>query len=170
MNKQPILFLDIDGVINPYLTEKSAALLEKSDGLQNILYKKYKKEEFLSIPDEALFAALYLFDRTSIVLIKKLCETYHFKLVITSSWASFLEPSELNALFFLVGLDHYIEDQIVSSRPRADSIETYLSQNPTNLYFILDDLNMTDRFKEHMILTNDHFKEEDYQKIESRIQ
>jgi hypothetical protein len=156
------LFLDIDGVINPYVTVKrmlNQPPFEK--GLHKKLAKEKHDEDICTLlDDDDVNRVWHSFDPSACARIKELCTKFQAQLVITSSWAQFYDLKQLKALFALYDLKEEVADSIVSSKPRHQSILEYVDTYHIDVYLVIDDANMKDIFDDKQILSYDTFSEQ----------
>jgi hypothetical protein len=159
------LFLDIDGVINPYVTVKrilNQPPFEK-DLHKKLARQKNDKDICTLLDDDDVNRVWHSFDPSACARIKELCTKFQAKLVITSSWAQFYDLKQLKALFALYDLKEEVVDSIVSSKPRHQSILEYVDEHEMDLYLVIDDANMKDIFSDKQILSYDTFSDENLQ-------
>lgn len=159
--KKNIIFLDIDGVIQPYNNQYRF----KYDMKETVkfLAKKFNDEIYNNIDIYDLCAAYYDWDEIALGILKKiifLCDAY---IVIHSGWKESLSLLELKALFRLYNLDEYILD-VCDKGDKKRVIKDYLNKNSEmiNEYIILEDMDLINEFGYHFIQTRDRLNLNDY--------
>ena len=159
-----VLFLDIDGVINPIPQKKFPRF---DPHLQSRLAKEKGSDEFYHISFTALRLAYDCWDPVALRLLKELCDKYQLKIVISSSWGLFYSLKELQLLFSLYDLASYIIDTVPYVGKRSENIKHYLMEHPAiDVWISLDDLPMDSIFPRHAITTRSVFQEKDAKKAE----
>lgn len=164
----PILFLDIDGVIMRPISVKDLLHPKPKDkDIAAKLAEQYNDKRFLEYDSETLNQFNNYFDRSSLAMIKHLCALYHLDIVIISSWAVFYTTEDFKTIFLPYGLSPFIKGEISSNLPKKDFIQNYISEHHIKDYLIIDDLNMKDIFYERQIVPHTgSFNTEDYLEAE----
>lgn len=157
-----ILFLDIDGVLNP-IPLRTFPRLDRT--LPQRLARQSGNSDYLRISTTALQLAHESWDKESLALLRSLCEDYDLQIVISSSWGIFYSLKELRLLFAL----HDLAERILAVTPyvgkRSENILAYVQAHPTiEAWISLDDLPMDAQFPRHAVTTHGRFRREDAQK------
>jgi len=143
---QKVIFLDIDGVIQPITSQKRFRYdLEQ---LRKDLAEKFKDEEYLTLDKYDLGAIYYDWDKEAVSLLKQLCEKTDAKIVISSNWKDFANLSRLKKYFKIHGLGEYVVDvtpTLSYPQGREDEIEQYLKEHPNIKKFVIFDDSYVDR-------------------------
>ena len=176
--KKNIIFLDIDGVIQPYRHEyrfghsidHSLAML--SEMCDPILVKEGDPWDIV--------AAYYDWDEIAMGRLAKLCRHCGAYIVLHSSWIEFNSLERLRLFFSFYGLADYVLDVCpeVTQNEKDESREKagyYIDEkaikirkwlklhaNEVRDYIVIDDHDMSWSFGEHFLITSDRLKESDY--------
>lgn len=155
---QGILFLDFDGVINPYMYTNEVVPDRKK------WLRIWKHPSFIHINNYTIGQVNANFDVEACQYVKDLCDRFDLKIVITSSWKEFYSLKQIKALLSLRQLDPYVIDTTSKdNQSRPDKIRAYLKLHPVKIYLILDDIDMRDAFPDHCIKTYNLFSKAQYQ-------
>lgn len=155
-----IIFLDIDGVIQP--TRHTNRFLYDLDKLPNYIATKMKDEYYLNMDKYDLGACYYDWDEIAIGILKKALNETNSYLVIHSGWKDVLTKEDILALFRLHNLDEYIID-ILDKGDKIRVINEYLEKNKNiKDYLILDDCHFELHFGDHFHLVKDCLVMQDY--------
>ena len=161
-----IVFLDIDGVLQPYDSEnhfyeinnKTKELVRLLSEKHDIDYSKYSIFDILAVyydwNKEALDRLKYLLDYTS------------SKIIISSDWRSEKNLYKMRDLLAIWSLDKYwfADNTIMHNlcsieKKRALEINNSLEKYPINNYVVLDDMKgLKDFFPNNAVITNDYIK------------
>lgn len=161
-----IIFLDIDGVLQPGTQYRFKHDL---DQLKNDLIKK--NPDYGTMDKYDIGATYYDWDKAAVSLMIKLCETTGAQFVISSDWRLYSTLEQLRLLFALHNMDQYVLDTTVSMKTeiqyRYQEIQSYLdAHNDISHFVIIDDCYVTD-FKEHFpsnfVWTGQKFTNENYE-------
>ena len=137
-----IVFLDIDGVIQPYDSDMyffDSKMIKEISNIYGIDYSMYNPSDVIS--------AYYDWDKQAISRLKYILNETKSKIIISSNWRSTSQPNKMKDLLAIHGLDVYhFADNIIlpKSIPEAkrkaleikDSLTTYDISN----FAVLDDL------------------------------
>ncbi|MCY4264946.1 MAG: HAD domain-containing protein [Gammaproteobacteria bacterium] len=165
--KYPVIFLDIDGVLQPPMDQ------ERFDhdlgALQVELAEKFNNDVYLDYDEYDLGAIYYDWDLGAVERLRKLCDDLHAQIVVSSDWRLWKTMGMLRDYFHLHGLDCYIYDKTTTVEKlrfkRADAIREYLDRHPDiNRFIIIDDgysYELKKMFPDNFVHTASHFQEED---------
>ncbi|MDM8522821.1 HAD domain-containing protein [Desulfococcaceae bacterium HSG8] len=168
-----IIFLDIDGVLQPTSSQKR--FKHDMDKLKKQLAEE-EDERYKDMDKYDIAAVFYDWDPDAVKNLKSLCENAQAEIVISSDWRSYNTLERLKLLFRIHELDRYIiatTDQI-SGHMRDYEIEDYLLNHPdTGNFVILDDAYydyFNRRFPDQFVFCRRIFDDECYQKALSVLQ
>lgn len=107
---QPIIFLDIDGVMQPdrYRTRFN----KDRNALKKELAKKYNDDGYLEIDEYDLAAVYYDWSKKAINNLTKLVTLNNAKIVLSTAWKDLIPFKNMLRLFKIHQLDSYILDII----------------------------------------------------------
>lgn len=159
MKLNNIIFLDIDGVLQPYNNDNR--FNHNLDKLQTYLSEKFKDEIYLNMDKFDLGACYYDWNEISIDIIKELLNRTNSQLVIHSGWKESLTKDEIRALFKIKNLNNYILD-VVDKGDKIKAIKKYIETHSIDNYLIIDDSNFINDFGKNFYQTKDFIKEKDY--------
>lgn len=139
-----IVFLDIDGVLQPYSSAYSFSLLDKSQ--INAISKKYGVDySKYNISDVS--SVYYDWDEQAIARLKYVLDCTDSKIIISSDWKSREYPYKMRDLLKLYNLDGYwfadniiLDDVKDFSMRRKLEIEDSLNRYSIDNYVVLDDM------------------------------
>jgi hypothetical protein len=155
---QGILFLDFDGVINPYMY-KQEVIPDRKKWL-----RIWKHPGFLHISNYTIGQVNANFDVEACQYVKNLCDRFDLKIVVTSSWKEFYSLKQIKALLSLRHLDSYvIGTTSKENQSRSTKIKAYIEAHHINVYLVLDDIDMRADFPDHCIKTYNLFSKEQYE-------
>lgn len=158
-----IIFLDIDGVLQPLESRKRFAHdLEKTAAY---LAEKYKDDAYLTLDPYDVGAVYYDWDYAAIGALRKLVEETRSSIVVHSSWISSKNVAQLKALFRLYDLDSFIIDRVNPKLRKEEAIKEYLNHHQDIGQYIVidDDYFVFLEFGYQGCLTKDFFKAGDYE-------
>ncbi len=173
-----VIFLDIDGVLQPLSSEK------RFDHDLDKLQEKFAKEvnpEYAKMDKYDIGAVYYDWHPEAVQNLKDLIKAAGADIVISSAWKDFSDLNRLKLLFKIQDLDKYITDVTYDTyhfyerfrkekqyRYRWEEIAHYLEEHPEiEKFVILDDAYAYDyeeHFPEKYIKTKPYFTREDYKK------
>ncbi len=155
-----ILFLDIDGVINPH----NYASYPQENKLQPYIFSLLKRNPNIRrLPSFTVDQVAHFFDRQACLFIQKLIKEFNCKLVISSSWRCVFNNQQLKAVLDLQDLGFAFMDTTDTLSSRPAEIKDYIYKHSIERYLVIDDFNMESSFHEHFILTKNLFTEANYQ-------
>ncbi len=158
MKLKNVLFLDIDGVIQPYTQKRFKHNL---DELKERLTKELNPV-FSNICKYDTGAAYYDWHPTAIANLRYLCEHFDLQIVVSSAWRRSRSLEELKALFSIYGLQDYIVDKtvILSKGGRESEIQMYLDEHPEiERYIVVDDMYLSEHFPNNKVWTNSYLNQ-----------
>ena len=150
--KKNIVFLDIDGVIQPY--NNSYRFNHSMKDTIEYLVNRYNDNIYKTMDIYDVCAAYYDWDEVALGYLKKALYHTNSQIVIHSGWKESNTLEQLKALFRFYGFDDYIIDSC-SKGDKIRVINEYLEEHKDeiNNYIIIDDADMTEYFGEHFIKT-----------------
>lgn len=156
----PVLFLDIDGVINPHNYTK----YPNENKIQPIFLSLVKRNKNIrTLPPFTVDQVYHFFDHQACIYIHKLVKEFDCKIVISSSWRCVFDHTQLKAILDLKNLGFAFIDATSISSNRPQEIKEYIQKNKIQKYLVIDDFNMSLNFPNHFILCKNCFNEENYQ-------
>ena len=154
-----IVFLDIDGVLQPYDAENrfyfnDETLVEELSKKHNINYHDY------SIYD--VMAVYYDWDEQAVARLKYILEKTNAKIIISSDWRSEKKPHKMHDLLAIHNLSKYWfadnqvnHDYIPNPKRRALEIKDSLDRYPIEEFVVLDDMpGLDEYFPENAVKTS----------------
>ncbi|MCE3238856.1 MAG: Ankyrin repeat (3 copies) [Gammaproteobacteria bacterium] len=167
-----IIFLDIDGVIYcGSIDDREHQKRMRTGEINNV--KSYQSiielipDSMLNTLDKYDLSAVLGFSKKAINNLKKLCETYNAKIVISSSWRESKSLEQIKALFSISNFSEYIIDctpQLSYPYNRGSEIESWLLKHSHQIrsFVILDDckFDIPERFGERFVLCNRLFSDD----------
>ena len=161
--KHNIIFLDIDGVIIGFCSQKRFNYdTEKTIAS---LCEKYHTDIYDQINHGEVCAMYYDIDSQAIEYLRRLLEDHNAKLVIHSGWRMFNSTQYLSALLELHGLGKYVYDICDPTMEyKVDAIHDYLEKHKDeiNEYLVIDDDDFYADFGYRYIQTKDIMDEDNY--------
>lgn len=143
--KQRIIFLDIDGVLQPTSSQKRFD--HDLEALRERLAERYGAE-YREVNPYDLGAVVHDWHAGAVARLRALCDDHGAKIVVSSDWRQQRSVAQLQALFRLHDLHHLIADR--TSDPhnaphyRAGEVKEYLDTHPGIAPFVIVD----DRYRE----------------------
>lgn len=159
--RKNIIFLDIDGVIQPYSNQYRFD--HDLDALPNYFASKYNDKTFSSCDIYDLGAAYFDWDEVALARIKQILRDFNGYIVIHSGWRESVPIHHLKALFKLYDMDEYILDILEPGRKEtviSSFIRDYAAE--INKYIIIDDDAMMCEFGMNFCHTYDVFDLKDH--------
>lgn len=156
---EAIIFLDIDGVINPhrYTTMPKA---KKTLVWRQALWKR--NPDIKSLPAFTVNQVTNYFDQKACGYIRSLCQEFSAKIVISSSWRMVFEDKKLKAILDIQSLGFAFQGSTCIGTNRPQEIQDYIAKHQITQYIVIDDFNMAAFFGSHFILTKERMEEEQY--------
>lgn len=162
-----IIFLDIDGVLQPTSSQKRFKhdMNKLRDRLAQESDEKYKDMDKYDIA-----AVFYDWDPDAVNRLKTLCDKTQAEIVISSDWRSYNPLEGLKRLFKIHELDCHVIDvtEQLFGYQRDYEIEDYLIKHPDiSVFAVLDDAyydELNTRFPEQFVYCERIFDDSCYQK------
>ena len=162
VEKKNIIFLDIDGVIQPYQSKKRF----EHDMNQTIkfLCEKSKNAIYESMDKFDVCACFYDWDRNAIEILKKILNDTNSFIVFSTGWREYNTFEQLKALFAVYELEDRCIGSCEKGFDKAKCIQLYIDAHKEEIknYIIIDDQDFTFKFGQHFLFTNNLLKEENY--------
>ena len=159
-----IIFLDIDGVIQPY--NNQYRFEHNLNDLPEFLAAKFNDDIYKTIDKYDLGACFYDWNEIALGILKELLKQTKSYLVIHSGWKDVMSKEHLIALFKIYQLDEYIID-VVDKGDKVKVIKEYIQQHEIDKYLIIDDMHFELYFGQNFYLTNNYLNIKDYYYIYS---
>lgn len=130
MSRQKVIFLDIDGVIQPISSQKRFGY--QWDELCDYLSEKYHNPLYTKMDKADVIAAYQDWDTVALGRIRELAKETNASIVLDTGWCQFNSLENMRALFALYGMDDLIVDAVDLSgfRNKDVAIREYLEQHP----------------------------------------
>lgn len=115
-NPTSIVFLDIDGVLQPFTQKRFEHIREVPELCRELEQKSDSKYRYAELMQQSLLspydiaAVYYDWDMEAVACLKRLLKTTGSKIVLSSSWRESRTFSAMEALFAIHGLDGNIYD------------------------------------------------------------
>ncbi len=139
--KRNVIFLDIDGVLQP--PGRQNRFQHDLEKLRERLAAQFDDAAYLEISEYDLGAAYYDWDERAVERLGRLCEDTSADVVISSDWRTKKSISLLKAYFRIHDLHHYVTDKTnESSKPphyRAGEVKEYVDSHPEIGQFVIFD-------------------------------
>lgn len=149
-NKRRVIFLDIDGVLQPDWHRERFKHDRKK--LQQELAEKYLDQRYLKIDEYDVAAVYYDWDAGAVQNLKTLLAE-GAEIVLHSNWRDTISIENLRLLFKLHDLPlHEVVPAVGVFHNKVQDIKAYLAANEgLEYYVILDDLDMGKDFPGHFV-------------------
>jgi len=170
MSASAIIFLDIDGVLQP--PDQQDRFQHDMEELRINLTVRFDDDEYLELDRYDLAAVYYDWHKEAVERLRQLCIEFNAKIVISSDWRTYNPLSILRYYFRIHGLDRYLVGETVqnSKAPlyRAGEVRQYIEEHPEIERFVILDDRYGDNFQsiypQNFVYTRSFLTEEDYQK------
>lgn len=153
-NRRHVVFLDIDGVLQPCSSQKRFdhdLIQTRAD-----IAEKMGDSRYLELDKYDVAAVYYDWHGKAVENLRSLLESCDAEIVISSDWKRTKSIEQMKLLFRIHGLDGYITDMVsyTDHTFKPEEIGGYLEQHPgLGSYVVLDDLNMEKNFRGHTVYT-----------------
>jgi len=163
-HKKNIIFLDIDGVIQPY--NNTNRFKHDLDGTVNFLTNKYRDTSYKKMDKYDVCAAFYDWDEIGLGILKKALYKCNAYIVLHSGWREYMSLIEAKALFRLYDLEQELIN-ICDKGTKEKVIKKYLEENKNEIdkYIVIDDASMVNDFGYHFIQTKDVLNMNNYSQM-----
>ena len=165
-----IVFLDIDGVLQPHFSNygfnANKKIIETLSNKYNIDYHQY---DFYDVA-----AVYYDWDEQSICRLKYILDKTNSKIIISSNWRNNELPNKMKDLLAIQGLDSYwfadninLDNQENSTMAKNKSMEIRDSLNRYSIdnFVVLDDWQeLLEYFPDNCVITNNAISIDDMNK------
>ena len=135
-----IIFLDIDGVLQPPSSQKRFRY--DLEALRENLAQRFGAE-YREVDRYDLGAVVHDWHAGAVARLRALCEDHGARIVVSSDWRLRRTMAQLQALFRLHDLHHLVVDRTAdASRPphyRAGEVKQYLDAHPEIARFVIID-------------------------------
>ena len=160
-----IVFLDIDGVIQPYNAQ--ARFYMRKEDCKNTLMKletDFPNTDYSQYDISDVIATLYDWNNQAVARIKYILDSTNSKIIVSSDWRSEKLPNKMHDLLQIHNLgDYWYKDNIILrdfnslSEIRHLEIEDSLKKYPIDNYVIIDDMKeLYNYYLENTIITNNY--------------
>lgn len=164
-----VVFLDIDGVLQPYDNELRFANVDKSiiqklSEKHNIDYSQYSFYD--------VYAVYYDWDEQAVSRLKYVLDETDSKIIVSSDWRTNRLPNKMKDLLAIQDLDKYyyadniiIKEYLYTAKKRALEIKNSLEIYDINNFVVLDDMKgLEEYFPNNIVQTHDHMTISDMKK------
>ena len=159
-----VVFLDIDGVLQPTTSQKRFD--HDLEALRESLARRYGPE-YLEVNEYDLGAVVHDWHAGAVARLRALCEDHDARIVVSSDWRLRRSVAQLQALFRLHDLHHLIVDRTSDAggapHYRAGEVKQYLDTHPeVERFVIIDDSYRTEfdaLFPDHFVHTMSYIDE-----------
>ena len=144
LKKLRIIFLDIDGVLQPNWSQKRFG--HDLEALRENLTERFGAE-YREMNPYDLGAVVHDWHTGALARLRGLCEDHGARIVISSDWRLQFSVAGLRALFRIHDLDHLVVDRTMDPQGpphyRAAEVKLYLDTHPEVERFVI----MDDRYR-----------------------
>lgn len=167
MEYRNVIFLDIDGVLQPSYSQKRHEISrEERDALPSMLAEKFNNPIFLTIDKYDAAAVYYDWAIDAVDNLKRILSFGEkngkiIEIIISSDWRLSKSFEQLKALFQIYGLDSYVTETIPSTAYlslKEKDLQAYLENHPAlKNYVVIDDDSFLKCFTGHFFLVTKGF-------------
>ena len=160
-----IVFLDIDGVLQPYNAEArfylgkndcKKTLKKLSIDLPNIDYSQYDISDIIAV--------LYDWNDQAVARLKYVLDNTNSKIIISSDWRSERQPNKMHDLLEICNLGKYwfkdniiVREALTLPKIRHLEIEDSLKKYPIDNFVIVDDMKgLQNYYPNNTVITHDY--------------
>ena len=154
----PVLFLDIDGVLQSHHVPD----YEFDFDLNNKLAKELHNDTIKSLNIYFTNQICFGFDPDSCLYLRNLVEEFDARIVLTSSWRLYYTRQEIEAMFDILGMKGAYLGNTKIGTSRSEVIKQFVKEHNIEQYLIIDDFNLSKAFGSRFIRTYDHFDQNNY--------
>lgn len=161
-----IVFLDIDGVLQPYDAEMRFMSVDKSiiKELSEKFDTDYNKYNFYDV-----CAVYYDWKQEAVDRLKYILDETNSKIIISSDWRNKFLPDKMKDLLKIQFLDqYYLADTPIFIKfhsipqTRSEEIRSSIKEYNINNFVVLDDLkDLQEYFPNNSVITHDYIKVSD---------
>ena len=169
MEENKVIFLDIDGVLQPFDNEyrffyEGDNLIKKLSNKYNIDYSIYDKFDILAV--------YYDWEECAVERLRHILNETNSKIIVSSGWRSNRLPNKMKDLLTIRNLDnYYLADNIISDgissyhETRAYEIKDSLRKYNISNFVVLDDmLELEGYFPNNSVITHNYISINDMNK------
>lgn len=156
---QPIIFLDIDGVLNPPYNPNRKSF---DPDLPGKLANKLNEPKIAHLDSYLVDQIINGFDPQAVCYLEKLVKKVDAKIVLTSSWRLFYSLENIQLMFTLMNLKDACIDITEHGLTRPELIARWIKDHKVSQYLIIDDYDMKPFFGYHCIITNESINDRNY--------
>lgn len=159
-----IIFLDIDGVLQPY--KNADSFNHDMTATAEFLKNKYNNENFIKANIYDVCSAYYNWDETAVGIIKQIIQDCNASIVIHSGWKEGSTLEYMKALFQIYDMDEYIIG-MCDSGEKTRVIKKYLREHAEEIdnYVVIDDNPYDKEFGLHFCRTNNIINYDNYKQV-----
>ena len=139
MKKTGVVFLDIDGVLQPFGNTHRFDVDVKRVAQEYALSKG--NQIYSELDPHDVCAVLLDWDKGAVSELQRILDSTGAMLVVSSDWRDFNEDAALEALLAIHGLDRYLLGSATPFVSKPEAITSYLDEHADEIsgYVILDD-------------------------------
>ncbi len=159
-----IVFLDIDGVLQPYHAESRFYFTEKD--FKHVSERLLEKTgiDYLQYDISDVLAVVYDWHPQAVARLKYILDSTESKIIASTDWKSDKYPNKIHDLLEIQGLGKYwykdniiIKDILPLPEIRHLEIEDSLRKYPIDNFVVLDDMKeLKDFYPNNTVITNDY--------------
>lgn len=164
-NAKRIVFLDIDGVLQPGWNEDR--FNHDLEQTRRDMAEKFNDEAYLKLDEYDIGAVLYDWDEDALKNLRTLLTYKEVAIVLSTGWKIGRSYEDMLRLFRIHDLDKYIIGMTPDVREyhKETEIQAYLDEHPeVTHYIVLDDEDFSEYFPHNVVRTSHTFKDKDREK------